>query len=216
MIRGVGGLNEGRVRVEVVEIGESDIPGCAAVLADAFDRDPLQVYMMPDPAVRQRVSPKQLEASVRYGFLYGLVLKTSGDCRGTAVWLRPGETDFSASRAEAAGMVAAAGLMGPEASQRSFRIWRLFSQIRAKEAGARHWYLMVIGVLPTHQGQGIGSALMRPVLAQADMEGLPCFVETVQPRNQPLYERQGFRLASDRVDDESGLRLLSFVRPPHA
>jgi hypothetical protein len=67
---------------------------------------------------------------------------------------------------------------------------------------------MVIGVLPAYQGQGIGSALVRPVLAEADMEDLPCFVETVQPHNQPLYERHGFRLVYDHVEPPNeGMKL---------
>ena len=154
------------------------------------------MYMLPDATARQRVSPRQFEASLRYGWLYGLALTTEGEPRGAAVWLRPGETELTASRAEAAGMGELAGLMGPEASARSVRIWRLFADVRAKSAGARYWYLMVIGVLPAFQGQGIGSALMQPALAQADGDRLPCFEETAQPHNQPLYERHGFRLVS--------------------
>ena len=113
-------------------------------------------------------------------------------------------------------MVAVSHVMGPDASDRSFRTWRQFAEVRSREAGPRYWHLLVIGVLPAFQGQGIGSALMSPVLAQADRDDLPCFVETVQPRNQPLYARHGFRLVHDHVDDESRLRLMSFVRPPHS
>ena len=172
--------------------------------------------MLPDEGARLRISPRQFEASLRYGWLYGLALTTDGEPRGAAVWLRPGETEISASRAQAAGMGDLAGPMGPEGSIRSLRIWRLFADTRAREAGARYWYLMVIGVLPAFRGQGIGAALMQPALAQADSDRLPCFVETVQPRNRPLYERHGFRLVWDHSDVESGLRLMSLVRPPHA
>jgi ribosomal protein S18 acetylase RimI-like enzyme len=202
--------------LEVVSIGEPEIATCAAVLGQAFHQDPLQIYIVPDPATRRQVSPTQLAAALRYGWLYGAALTTKGDRRGAAVWLRPGETEFTASRAEAAGMVRLSNVLGPEASSRSLRIWRLFAETRAREAGAQHWYLMVIGVLPEWQGHGIGSALMRPVLALADMGRLPCFVETVQPRNRPLYERHGFRLVWDHVDAESGLQLLSFLRLPRA
>ncbi len=201
---------------EVAGITETQIATCAEILGLAFYEDPLQIYMLPDPAVRREISARQFEASLRYGWLYGSALTTKGDCLGGAVWLRPGETEFTASRAEAAGMVGLDKLLGLEATRRSLRIWRLFAETRAREAAARHWYLMVIGVHPAWQGQGIGSALISPVLSQADMERLPCFVETVQPRNRPLYERHGFRLVWDHVDTESGLQLLSFTRPPEA
>jgi GNAT superfamily N-acetyltransferase len=202
--------------LKIVRVDEPGIAACGQVLSRAFHEDPLQVYMLPDEAARLRLSPRQFEASLRYGWLYGLALTTEGEPRGAAVWLRPGETEISASRAQAAGMDDLAGPMGPEGSVRSLRIWRLFADTRAREARARYWYLMVIGVLPESRGQGIGTALMQPALAQADSDRLPCFVETAQPRNVPLYERHGFRLVWDHSDVASGLRLMSFVRPPHA
>jgi ribosomal protein S18 acetylase RimI-like enzyme len=199
--------------VEAVGINEAQVAICAALLSQAFHEDPLEIYTLPDPAKRREVSPKQFEASLRYGCLYGLALTTGEEPRGAAVWLGPGETEFTRERAEAAGMTALPRLLGPEATERSFRIWNLFGEARKKEAGARYWYLMVIGVSPVWQGHGIGGALLRPVLRRADGEELACFVEAVRPSNRAFYERHGFRLVWDHGDTESGLRLLSFLRP---
>lgn len=55
-----------------------------------------------------------------------------------------------------------------------------------------HWYLLVIGVDPELQGRGVGSALVRDGLAQADRNGHPCYLETSDPRNVAFYERHGF------------------------
>ena len=44
-----------------------------------------------------------------------------------------------------------------------------------------HWYLPLIGVDPARQGQGLGAALMRPVLAKCDAAGLPAYLESTSP-----------------------------------
>ena len=50
-----------------------------------------------------------------------------------------------------------------------------------------HWYLAAIGVDVGHQGRGIGSALMRPMLARADAEGVACWLDTHQEQNMRCY-----------------------------
>jgi ribosomal protein S18 acetylase RimI-like enzyme len=57
-----------------------------------------------------------------------------------------------------------------------------------------HWQLAFIGVDPTHQGQGIGAALLRHTLAQIDAQGLHSYLESSNPANIPLYQRHGFEV----------------------
>jgi len=57
-----------------------------------------------------------------------------------------------------------------------------------------HWYLMVIGVDPMYQGRGYASALIKPTLAQIDREHLPCYLETNNERNVPIFEHYGFKV----------------------
>jgi hypothetical protein len=53
-------------------------------------------------------------------------------------------------------------VLGPEATGRSLRIWRLFAETRAKLAGAQRWQVMVIGVLPAGQGRGMAAHSCAP------------------------------------------------------
>ena len=51
----------------IVPLREADVPVAAAALARAFMDDPLQTYVVPDPAERARKSPHHFEPLLRYG-----------------------------------------------------------------------------------------------------------------------------------------------------
>jgi len=60
-----------------------------------------------------------------------------------------------------------------------------------------HWYLAAVGVAPAWQGRGFGSALMRPVLARCDTDGVPAYLEASSQRSRTLYERHGFEVIEE-------------------
>ena len=65
-----------------------------------------------------------------------------------------------------------------------------------------HWYLPFIGVEPARQSAGLGSALLRAQLAACDAAQLPAYLESTNPRNQPLYESHGFEAVVEiKVED---------------
>jgi ribosomal protein S18 acetylase RimI-like enzyme len=57
-----------------------------------------------------------------------------------------------------------------------------------------HWYLHYLGAEPQSQGRGLGSALMRPVLALCDRDRIGAYLEASSERNRALYERHGFEV----------------------
>lgn len=71
--------------------------------------------------------------------------------------------------------------------------------VRAEESGrlVEHFYLAT-----HHQGRGIGSAILRMVLALADAQGLPVRLIVMQgSAARRLYERHGFVVeAEDPID----------------
>ena len=60
-----------------------------------------------------------------------------------------------------------------------------------------HWYLAIIGVDAAHQSKGLGTRLLQGALARCDEEGLIAYLESSNPANIPLYERHGFRVATE-------------------
>jgi ribosomal protein S18 acetylase RimI-like enzyme len=51
----------------------------------------------------------------------------------------------------------------------------------------------MLGVDPSFQSRGHGSALLRETLKLCDEDGLTAYLESSNPRTIPLYERHGFK-----------------------
>jgi len=54
-------------------------------------------------------------------------------------------------------------------------------------------HLAVIGTGLAFQGKGMGSKCIKVGLDRADKQGVPCYLESSNPKNVPFYERMGFR-----------------------
>ncbi|MBM3518660.1 MAG: GNAT family N-acetyltransferase, partial [Alphaproteobacteria bacterium] len=81
-------------------------------------------------------------------------------------------------------------------------------------AGRNFRHLNFLGVLPEHQGQGIGTRLLAHGLARLDRERMAGYVETVNPRNARWYERFGFRLERTVAVGEDGPTIHCLWREP--
>ena len=60
----------------------------------------------------------------------------------------------------------------------------------------QHWHLGPIGVVPTHQDQGIGSMLMKLFCEEVDKCSASAYLETDLDKNVCFYEKFGFRVVS--------------------
>jgi GNAT superfamily N-acetyltransferase len=166
----------------------ADRAAVARVLAAAFAADPVFSYLFPVSIPRRAARLRlmfRLEAarSQRRGGTW-----ITEDCAAAAVWFPPGH--WASSRwedlAQAPGAVAAFG-------RRSMLGTRARSVLETHHRELpNHWYLLYLGVEPGRQGRGLGSALLRPVLAECDRTGTPAYLEATGDRNRSLYARHGF------------------------
>ncbi len=200
----------------IVSLNEADLLAAAAGLARAFQEDPLQTYVFPDPAERAARSPGHFAPLLRYGLRFGEVLTTTRPSDGAAVWLGPDAWEVTPERAAAAGLDDLPVVMGEAAAERFFSVLATVDPYHHSDVPAGHWYVMVVGVAPEAQGQGIGRALLQPIIDRADAACQPCYLETAQPNNVAFYEHLGFQRVVDAVEPRSGLRMLTFRRDPPA
>jgi ribosomal protein S18 acetylase RimI-like enzyme len=171
-----------------------DIPELGSSLKRAFMKDPMMEFIFGDTTHEEGALNWFMTAGARFGQLWGRVETAGSSPVGGAVWLRPGESDLEPQRLSAAGFDDAPLEMGAEPFGRFLTVMEQFQQLHSRVAPETHWYLMILGVDPQWQRQGLGGRLMSPVFAEADQMGLPCYLETSTEANVRFYERHGFRV----------------------
>ena len=194
----------------IVRLAPDNLKAASAALARAFEDDPLQRYVFPDPVERAELSPAHFELVLKYGLLFGEVFATERCPSGTVVLLPPGSTDVTEERAAAAGLDQLPASIGESAANRFGSVLGYLEPFHNNDVPEPHWYVMVVGVEPAARGLGLGRQLLHPMLSRARDEGHPCYLETAQPDNVPFYEHLGFRVVRHVVEPESGLPLWTF------
>jgi len=63
----------------------------------------------------------------------------------------------------------------------------------------QHWHLGPIGVLPSHQGSGIGSLLMDRFCREVDACSAKAYLETEGDKNVRFYKKFGFEIISKSI-----------------
>ena len=173
-------------RVRVADQG--DIEPVVRTLVRAFEDYPL---------MRQTISAVDyLDRLARYHrlFLTGIALPhgriwTTDDHSAVAVWTTPTtRTDLFPSLA--AEFIDIAGDRAGLAATYE----QAMGILRPREPV---WFLNVVGVEPTRQGQGLGRAVITPGLQAADADDAPAFLETQDPANVAFYEHLGFDVIAE-------------------
>jgi ribosomal protein S18 acetylase RimI-like enzyme len=184
------------------------------VLARALHDDPHWAWILPHESKRAQVLPWFMGVWARYCHRYGEVHITTGKVEGAALWIPPGKYPPSVAGMIVAGMILVPLKFGRAAFGRLMSSANYAAQLHKRDVPRRHWYLPTLGVDPPRQGQGIGGALIQPVLARADAEGLLCYVETEKERNLPFYRRHGFEVVVEGDLPNSGPHFWTMKREP--
>jgi ribosomal protein S18 acetylase RimI-like enzyme len=180
--------------VRAARRGEASVLG--EVLADAFAEDPVFAWLIP-PHLRgrdQRMRTFFTSMSRTY-LRQGKPCYLTGDGSAAALWARPGRWAFPV------GQMALETVPTAQAFRsrllRALRVQMQIERLHARATTVPHWYLGYLGTRSSHQGQGLGTELLREVLAGADAGGVPAYLESSNERNLPLYERNGFRVVGE-------------------
>jgi ribosomal protein S18 acetylase RimI-like enzyme len=201
----------------VIRLTASQKSPAARALARAFMEDPAYTLILPDSGKREQVLQRLFGAVIGYSLVYGLVHTTLA-LEGAACWLSPGNTEVTLWRVlrTGLGLQRAVASFSPQARRGFMAALAYMDEIHQREVPGPHWYLWGLGVEPARQGQGIGSRLIAPVLAQADRQGLPCYLETETENNMAFYEKQGFHVVSDGLVPGQSLRIWTLLREPRS
>lgn len=171
----------------------ADRPAVAELLARAFDDDPLWTWVLGRPDREERCARLERFFGALLHHVHGHhELVDIVDGAGASVWVPPGRWRFSlGDEARVAPAVLRAFGLGV------VRLLPLLVAVEREHLRDPHYYLFAIGAAPEQQGRGVGSALLRPMLARCDAERLPAYLESSTPRNLPFYRRHGFEAVGE-------------------
>ncbi len=158
-----------------------------ALLGEAFQDDPVWMWVAPDPARRARFLGPTFAQLIRSRVDAGTTW-TNGELSGAAVWAEP---DTWRARPGEVMRMALPMLRAVGASRLRGRLEAL-SNMERHHPKDPHWYLEVLGADPARRGQGIGSSLLAPMLDRCDTEGVPAYLESSKEANLAFYHRHGF------------------------
>lgn len=184
-------------------------------LTDAFMDDPMYQAIFPVPETRAKALSAVWSGLLKYSTKYGEVY-TTPEVAGAACWLSPGNTEVTFVGQMRTGFALFRAVMKFSAQERTNFMHAMdFVDVEHKRlVQGPHWYLLALGVSPDHQGKGIGGRLLEPVLARADEEEVPCYLEAVTEINVAFYEKCGFRVIWDGDTPIQGVHVWMMLRDP--
>lgn len=198
----------------LTRVTRSLVRPAVATLSDAFMDYPVAVFFMPDEKIRKKRQPAIYRLVVGSAIAYGEVYITSPQAEGTAVWQMVDKRQPAPKRGSSLGWWWQNLFTDKETGRRQQAFMEYSNEIRARLMPDRYWYLQMLGVAPAFQGQGYSSRLLTPMLARADREGLPVFLETQLKKNVTLYEHFGFKLMEEGTITGSDVYSWAMVREP--
>lgn len=182
----------------------ADAQALVGLLSRAFENEPLVGWLTGERRRREYLFAALLEQALPHGFVY-----TTADRAAVAVWLPPGAWGLSLPRQ----LLLLPRMLRAIGFSRLPRRLRGIAALHAEHPRAPHYYLQLLGVEPARQGQGLGSAVLRPVLRVCDAEGFDAHLETASEANLALYRRHGFRVRHELRVPPDGPRTWFMWRP---
>ncbi len=180
--------------MEIIKLDPRQIKRAAEVLALSFFDYPMFAFYFPDPKRRTRYLP----------WYFTKILK-----HGTTLWHslyhpRGFRRDFHPASGTYPNFImgicpewffADPIVLGFRNYKRSMECENFVGATHIELMKNRpHYYLWGLAVEPAVKSQGIGSALMQPLLAQADAQKMPIYLETHDEKNVRYYQKHGFDL----------------------
>jgi GNAT superfamily N-acetyltransferase len=189
----------------------ADLATAAESLAVAFVDDPMVSWVAGDRPPEQRLEltvpgffAPALSAGMSRGHTY-----VASDLQSAAIWSPPDVPMFDETSGAAFG-AAVVEHLGGDALQRLMALGELVDSHHPR--AVPHFYLFILGA--ADQGRGAGAALLAPVLARCDSDGLPAYLESSNGRNVGFYERHGFEVQWEARPSDDGPMIRGMWRNP--
>ncbi len=200
------------MELEVLSIDKALCPEAVGVLTRAFKDDPVilavHLNVTPDERIQRTALGMSavLEVCIRRGL--PLYIKKDNSIVGVSTVYPPGTYPLP--------IATQLGILFKYVTKKGFngvgRWIKIQIQYDKQHPKEPHYYLELIGVEPSLQGQGLGAFILRHIVDKADQDHMGCYLETSKSRNLPLYHRVGFQTVTKKKI--IGVDIWSMWRPP--
>lgn len=197
--------------MEMETIGPGQIPALADMLTEAFWQDPMYCNALPDGTKRRAFLCRFFRFRLRFGSRPGFG-RCTPDCTAAVIWQPPGYEMKMWDVVRYGGLTSLLRA-GPQAMKAIMDFNDFAARVQREVCPGEHWHLSPIGVSPSAQGQGIGSALLKEGLERIDTLGESCYLETQSPDAARLYARFGFALLTEMVIPQTAVPHIAMYRP---
>ena len=196
----------------LARLQKARIEPAAETLGRAFQNDPLFLYFIPDASERSKKASYIFQLLLHGAVANGEVYANSPDMEGVAVWLPYLDDEMASGRRGDSGGLSLIPEIGQEILGRVGNYSQYSRAMHTRYATFPHWFLAGFGVEPPLQGKGYGATLMRAMLARLDEEQMPCYLDTQNEKNVPMYQHFGFKVLEEGIIPGSGVRHWGMIR----
>ena len=178
-------VSEAQVTMQPVRADE--VGRVAGTLAKAFHDDPVMSILFGGSVPADRAA-RFFSIMGRVQIRHELFFRTPG-FEAAAIWAPPGEWKLPVSQIvrNTPGLMRTFG-------HRLFANLGVLGVLEKAHPDEPHYYLEFIGTDPAHQGKGLGSALIQPMIDRCDTEGVGAYLESSKESNVAFYNRFGFEV----------------------
>jgi GNAT superfamily N-acetyltransferase len=164
----------------------ADLDAIVTTLVDSHVDYVWERWTLPGPDRRERLTELIRVDLARLGIPYREVW-LHDDAAAVAVWV---PTAAVAAPPDALATVSRAAMAA--FGERRPDIDAVEVVLRAHRPAAPHWFLATMGTRPERQRQGLGRAVLAPVLDELDRAGVAACLETSSTANVAFYSTLGF------------------------
>jgi hypothetical protein len=175
------------------QLTSNDLSKGSEVLGKAFEEDPIWLEILKDELEKFSIA---FEVPLKQCLKYGKAFSVSSNLEGIAGWLPSHNVNMNFFQFIWSGAFKSALKLGNKIGKRIQEVFKMITEDRKSNMTVPYIYLYVIGVLPEHQGKGIGSSLIKDMLKVLPSE-IPLYLETETEQNVKFYEKLGFRVMKE-------------------
>ena len=186
------------MELEIAQATPADRSQVVATVVAAFAADPAYRYFFPDDGTYDEYATRFTEFLFDRRVPLGSVWIAAGGSVA-ALWDPPDKPARSGRPDLPADVLA--------------RIDRYDATVHPLLPASPHWYLGVLATHPDQAGRRWGRRVMAAGVTTAHAEGVPAYLETTNPSNVDLYEREGWQVVGQA--GESGPLTWVLVNRPY-